>query len=347
MTEAPTLRRLTEFSHGAGCACKLGPADLAKVLKPFAGTASPDLLVSGATGDDAAIWRFDDDRALVATADFLTPVVDDPRSWGRVAATNAVSDVYAMGGTPLFALTLACWNNEDLPLSMLEEAFQGLQDVAVRAGFAIVGGHTVTDPEPKLGLAVVGVVSPDRVLTNSGLRDGQALILTKPLGVGVVTTAIKRGLASPSIIDSAVAEMCRLNAVAAQVAVASGATGATDVTGFGLVNHLGRMARESGVDVRVEALRVPLLEGVLELAESGVISGGLIRNLEAAEPWIDREGVDELRVQLLADPQTSGGLVFGVDEDRVDAVLTQLGDEGHLAARIGTATAGTGRFVIA
>ena len=318
------------------------------VLKPFAGTAAPDLLVSGATGDDAAVWRFDNDRALVATADFLTPVVDDPRSWGRVAATNAVSDVYAMGGTPLFALTLACWNNDDLPLSMLEEAFQGLQDVAALAGFAIVGGHTVTDPEPKLGLAVVGVVPPDRVLTNSGLCDGQALVLTKPLGVGVVTTAIKRGLASAAVIDTAVGEMCRLNAVAARVAVANGATGATDVTGFGLVNHLGRMARESGVDVRVEAMCVPLLDGVLELAESGVISGGLIRNLEAAEPWIDREGaVDELRVKLLADPQTSGGLVFGVDEDRVDAVLTQLLDQGHVAARIGTAGTGAGRFVIA
>ena len=346
MTEAPTSRRLTEFSHGAGCACKLGPDELARVLTPFAGTASPDLLVSGSTGDDAAIWRFDNDRALVATADFLTPVVDDPRSWGRVAATNAVSDVYAMGGTPLFALTLACWNNEDLPLSMLEEAFQGLQDVAVGAGFAIVGGHTVTDPEPKLGLAVVGVVPPDRVLTNAGLRDGQALILSKPLGVGVVTTAIKRGLASAAVIESAVAEMCRLNAVASRVAVANGATGATDVTGFGLVNHLGRMARESGVDVRVDARSVPLLDGVLELAQSGVISGGLIRNLEAAEPWIIRGNVDELRVMLLADPQTSGGLVFGVDEDRVDAVLGQLADEGHVAAQIGAATAGSGRFVI-
>jgi selenide, water dikinase len=347
MTESTTApRRLTEFSHGAGCACKLGPGDLASVLKPFAGTASPDLIVSGATGDDAAIWRFDADRSLVATADFLTPVVDDPRAWGRVAATNAISDVYAMGGTPLFALTLACWNNEDLPLSMLEEAFQGLQDVAVSAGFAIVGGHTVTDPEPKLGLAVIGLVPPDQMLTNTGLRDGQAIILTKPLGVGVVTTAIKRGLASPGLIDAAITEMTRLNATAARVAVAHGATGATDVTGFGLVNHLGRMARESHVDVCVDVLSVPLLPGVWELAASGVISGGLIRNLAAAEPWLDRGTVEELGVQLLSDPQTSGGLVFGVGRDHVDDVLSELTATGHVAAMIGTASGGSGRFRI-
>ena len=200
----------------------------------------PDLLVGTATGDDAAVWRLDDNRSLVVTADFITPVVDDARTWGRVAAANAVSDVYAMGGRPLLALNLVGWNSEELSTELLGDVLLGAQDVADAGGFVIAGGHTVDDPEPKFGLAVVGEADPDQLLTNAGFRAGDVLVLTKPLGVGVITTAIKRGDAPAEVVDAAVASMTRLNDEAARVALAVGATGATDVTGFGLLGHLGR-----------------------------------------------------------------------------------------------------------
>ena len=192
------------------------------------------------TGDDAAVWRISDDRALALTADFITPVVDDARAWGRVAAANAVSDIYAMGGTPLMALNLVCWNSDELSADLLVEVLQGAQEIASEAGFVIAGGHTVDDPEPKFGLAVMGEVHPDRMLTNTGFRPGDALVLTKPLGIGVITTAIKSGDAPPDVVEAAMQSMTRLNADAAAVAVAAGATGATDITGFGLLGHLGR-----------------------------------------------------------------------------------------------------------
>lgn len=299
-----------------------------------------------ATGDDAAVWRLDESRALVVTTDFLTPVVDDPRAWGAVAAANAVSDVYAMGGRPLLALNIVCWNDEELPIEMLGEVLAGGHDIARLGGFVIAGGHTVTDPEPKYGLAVVGEVHPDRILTNAGLRPGDALVLTKPLGIGVVTTAIKRDGAPASVIAAAVASMTRLNDIGSRVALAAGATGATDVTGFGLLGHLGRMAAESRVDVELEVASIPVLDGVRELAAAGFVPGGSGRNLRWVADRLDRGRAAELDVTLLADAQTSGGLVFGVDPDAVDAVLAELGATGHTAACIGTARAGTGRLVL-
>jgi selenide, water dikinase len=232
--------------------------------------AHPDrLLVGPDTGDDAAVWLLDEDRALVSTADFITPVVDDARTWGRVAAANSVSDIYAMGGRPLFALNLVGWNTDVLPTSLLGDVLAGGQDIAAEAGFVIAGGHTIDDPEPKYGMAVTGEAHPDRLLTNAGLRVGQDIVLTKALGVGVLTTAIKHGRATAEQADAVVASMVRLNDIGARLALAVGATGCTDVTGFGLLGHLGRMALESAVSVAIDVARVPFLPGAVELAADG------------------------------------------------------------------------------
>lgn len=306
----------------------------------------PELLVGTATGDDAAVWRLDDRRALVSTADFITPVVDDARSWGRVAAANSVSDVYAMGGRPLFALNLVGWNTDALPTSLLGEVLAGGQDVATAGGFAIVGGHTIDDPEPKYGLSVTGEVDPERILTNAGLQPGQDLILTKPLGVGVVTTAIKADEATPEVAAAAVESMTRLNDVASVVALEAGATGCTDVTGFGLLGHLGRMAVESGVTVTVAFDSVPFLPDALELAADGIMPGGSRRNLEAGLEFFDAGSHEEVAQLLIADAQTSGGLIFGVAPGETSAALDRLTSTGHIAAHIGSTTTGAGRFVL-
>lgn len=324
----------------------MAPGELAQVVRKLNNTESADLLVGTETGDDAAVWRLDDKRALVSTVDFITPVVDDARTWGRVAAANSVSDVYAMGGRPLFALNLVGWNVDELSTELLGEVLAGGQDIAARAGFVIVGGHTIDDPEPKYGLSVTGEIDPNRILTNAALLPGQDLILTKPLGVGIITTAIKADVASPESADAAVTSMTRLNDVAAAVAVDAGVTGCTDVTGFGLLGHLGRMAIESRVVATVEFDAVPFLPGAKQLAADGIMPGGSRRNLEHGSQFLiagDRDEVDQL---LIADAQTSGGLVFGIDPVHTDAALTRLADTGHIAARIGSTTAGEGGFVL-
>lgn len=294
-----------------------------------------ELLVGPDTGDDAAVWRLDADRALVSTADFITPVVDDARTWGRVAAANSVSDIYAMGGRPLFALNLVGWNKDELPTELLGELLAGGQDIATAAGFVIAGGHTIDDPEPKYGMAVTGEVHPDRMLTNTGLRPDQILILTKPLGVGVLTTAIKADLATDAEAEEAIASMVKLNDIGARVALAGGATGCTDVTGFGLLGHLGRMALESHVRCLVDFDAIPFLHGAKEHAAVGVMPGGSRRNLEWGAALLDHGGRDELDQLLFADAQTSGGLIFGIDPDRAPDALAELAETGHSAAAIG------------
>lgn len=304
-----------------------------------------DLLVGPDTGDDAAVWRLDDERALVSTADFITPVVDDARIWGRVAAANSVSDVYAMGGRPLFALNLVGWNVDALPTELLGEVLAGGDDIAAEGGFVVVGGHTIDDPEPKYGMAVTGEVHPDRILTNAGLRPGQDLVLSKPLGIGVVTTAMKADIAPAAVAEAAIASMVKLNDIAARSALDAGATGCTDVTGFGLLGHLGRMALESGVDATVHIGAVPFVDGSLELAEDGMIPGGTRRNLSWIEERIAGNDDDLVRL-LLADAQTSGGLVFGVDAGEGAAVASRLVASGHQAAVIGSTTTGAGIITI-
>ncbi len=342
----PVARRLTEFSHGGGCACKLAPGRLADVLARITPPAHPDLLVGTETGDDAAVWRLDADRALVATTDFFTPIVDDARTWGRIAAVNAVSDVYAMGGRPLFALNLVAWPSDDLPEELLAEVLAGGADAGAECGFAVVGGHSIDDPEPKYGLAVVGEVHPDRVLTNTGLRDGDALVLTKPLGVGIVSSAVKGGTAPAEVVAAAVASMTSPNAEASAAALAAGATGCTDVTGFGLLGHLKKMAAASGVDAVVEVDSVPVVDGARTLLESGVVPGGTRRNREWTVDVVDVGERSEHDRLLLADAQTSGGLLFGAEPAAAADAVAALREKGLTAAVVGRVSAGTGRIAL-
>lgn len=309
-------------------------------------TRHPDLLVGTETGDDAAVWRIGDDRALVATTDFITPIVDDARTWGRIAAANAVSDVYAMGGRPLFALNIVAWNSAELPIDGLREVLGGAGEIAAECGYPTVGGHTVEDEVPKFGLVVIGEVSPDRILTNTGLRAGDALVLTKSLGTGVIATAVKQGVAPDGVTAAAVASMTGTNARAGAAAVRAGATGCTDVTGFGLLGHLGRMAEASGVDAVVDVAAVPVLPGVRELVERNVVAGGTRRNLDWARPKASMTGVDEVTALILADAQTSGGLVFGAEPSRAAAAVAELTEAGVPAARIGEVRAGEGRVAL-
>jgi selenide,water dikinase len=298
--------------------------------------------VGTATSDDAAVWRLDDDRALVVTADFITPIHDDPRVWGRIAAANAVSDVYAMGGRPILGLNLVGWNTEELSNDILLDVLRGAGDAAAEGGWITVGGHTVDDPEPKFGLAMVGEVHPDRILTNAGIRPGDSLVLTKALGAGIIATAMKAGRAPADVMDAAVASMTRLNREAASVALAAGATGATDITGFGLLGHLRSMAEGSHVDVDLDAGAVPLLPGVPELVAAGFVPGGTRRNLAWAGERLDAGGVDDSVVIVLADAQTSGGLLFGAEPAAAEEAVAALRESGHAAAVIGTARAGAG-----
>ncbi len=303
---------------------------------------SESLLVGTETGDDAAVWKLDDDRALVATADFITPVVDDARAWGRVAAANSVSDIYAMGGRPLFALNLVGWNTDELSTDLLGEVLAGGNDVAEAGGFLVVGGHTIDDPEPKYGMSVTGEVHPDKMMTNAGLKPGQALIITKPLGVGIVTTAIKNDKASDDVAAAAIASMSALNDKASTAAVAAGATGCTDVTGFGLLGHLGRMSLESGVASTLDVEAMPFLPGAKELAKAGMIPGGTRRNLSWIDQQVDAGSHDDLTKLLFADAQTSGGLIFGVDPGEADKLVADLVASGHTAAVVGSTTEGQG-----
>jgi len=316
------------------------------VLRRLTPVSHPDLLVGTDTGDDAAVWRVSQDRALVVTVDFITPLVDDARTWGRIAAANAVSDVYAMGGRPLVALNLVGWNTAELDTDLLVEVLEGAGEASKEGGWVTVGGHTVDDPEPKFGLAVVGEVHPDRILTNAGLRSGDALVLTKPLGIGVISTATKRGQAPEATIDAAIASMVRLNAEAAEVALSAGARGATDVTGFGLLGHLRKMAEASGVDAVIHPEAVPLLPGVTALAAAGLVPGGSGRNLAWARERLDAGKTDILLVTLLADAQTSGGLLFGAAAGAAGAAVERLRASGHDAAIIGHAVAGSGRTLL-
>ena len=309
-------------------------------------TSNPDLLVGAVTGDDAAVWRLDDDRALVVTADFITPVVDDPRIWGQVAAVNAVSDVYAMGGKPLLALNLVGWNSSELSTDLLSEVLLGAQDISEQAGFAIAGGHTVDDPEPKFGLAVVGEAKPGNLLTNADFKVGQKLLLSKPLGVGVITTAIKNDAASTEATQAAMQSMVLLNEKASQIALKFGATGATDVTGFGLLGHLGRAVEESKVGAQITTKEVLFLPETQELAEAGFVPGGSHRNLEWLDDRLEKGNCSETDVLLLADAQTSGGLLFGIDDSKAQDALDELVSSGHSASIIGSVIDEEGKIVL-
>jgi selenide,water dikinase len=285
----------------------------------------PALLVGVDTLDDAAVYRLTDDIALVQTVDFFTPVVDDPYDFGRIAAANAFSDIYAMGGRPLTALNIVCFPSGVLPLDYLGRILQGGAETARLAGATIVGGHTIDDPEPKYGLAVTGVLKPGDELTNAGAMPGDLLVLTKPIGTGIVATAIKRGEASASAISAATASMAALNRDGAEVAREHGVRALTDVTGFGLLGHLSEMCRASGVGADLWFDRLPLLPEAAALARQGVVPGGTKRNLEYVEPWtIFDEALEPWQRLLSADAQTSGGLMLSVSAEKAPQVVRAL-----------------------
>jgi selenide,water dikinase len=304
-----TAIRLTQYAHGGGCACKIPPGELESVVSGLVGaevTAPAGELVVGLDdGDDAAVVRIDQHQAVIATADFFTPVVDDPYDWGRIAAANALSDVYAMGGRPVVAVNLLGWPREVLPFDIAAEVLRGGRDVCGAAGCHLAGGHSVDDPEPKYGMAVTGVADPQRLLRNDAGVPGVPLSLTKPLGIGVLNSRHK---ATGEVFGHAVETMTTLNAAASLAAVAAGIRCATDVTGFGLLGHLMKLTRASGVSAVLDAAAVPYLDGARRALADGHVSGGTRRNLDWVRPHLSSTvGEDELL--LLADAQTSGGLL--------------------------------------
>ncbi|MDR7299944.1 selenide, water dikinase SelD [Haloactinomyces albus] len=301
--------RLTQYAHGGGCACKIPPGELESVVAGLTGPQQSDggeLLVGLDDGDDAAAVRIAGDTAVVATADFFTPVVDDAYDWGRIAAANALSDVYAMGARPAVAVNLLSWPREVLPFELAREVLRGGADIGAQAGCPVAGGHSVDDPEPKYGMAVTGVGNPEALLRNDAGRAGMPLSLTKPLGIGVLNSRHK---ATGEVFDEAVETMTTLNARAATDAVAAGVVCATDVTGFGLLGHLLKTARASGVSAIVDSTAVPYLNGAREALRDGYVSGGTRRNLDWVYPHVDLSAVAEQEALLLADAQTSGGLL--------------------------------------
>jgi selenide,water dikinase len=304
--------RLTTLSHGAGCACKLPAAELHTLLAEQAPSQDPAVLVGPETADDAAVYRVSDELALVSSVDFFTPIVDDPYDFGRIAAANALSDLYAMGATPVTALNVVAWSLESLGGEGLREMLRGGAEMAGAAGASVVGGHSIDDPEPKYGMAVTGTVHPDRLVRNSSGQPGHELFLTKPLGGGVASTAAKRGVATDELTRAAVEVMTTLNREASERALAAEASAMTDVTGFGLLGHLHELTLASGLAAEIEAAAVPAIAGVLELLRSAEppIAGGSRRNRDWVEPSVefDHAVPEELR-WLVCDAMTSGGLL--------------------------------------
>lgn len=303
--------RLTQYAHGGGCACKIPPGELEDVVRGLTSATPRDpvgeLLVGLDDGDDAAAVRVDRDTALIATTDFFTPVVDDAYDWGRIAAANALSDVYAMGGRPVVAVNLLGWPRGELPFELAAETLRGGLDVCGLAGCHLAGGHSVDDPEPKYGLAVTGIADPNRLLRNDSGKAGLPLSLSKPLGIGVLNSRHK---ATGERFPEAIEVMTTLNAAAAQAALEAGVECVTDVTGFGLLGHLHKLARASGVTAMLDAKAVPYIDGAREALADGYVSGGTKRNLDWVAPHVDLSAVDDAEALLLADAQTSGGLLI-------------------------------------
>ncbi len=331
MTDIP----LTSLAKAAGCAAKIGQADLRAALAHLPDADEPRLLVGHAGADDAAVFRLGDDLALVETVDIFPPIVDDPFDYGRIAAANALSDIYAMGARPVSALSFVAWPVAQLGIEPLGRVLEGAARVCAEAGIAIAGGHSIVDEEPKFGLFVNGTIHPDRVVSNAGARPGDRLVLTKRIGTGVLTTAVKRGRLDAEGLAEAVASMTALNEAAGSVMWDAGVRAATDVTGFGLLGHLGTLLRASSgsagrpLGARIRYADVPLFAGVEACLEQGLCPGGTRRNLEHAAPDTDfPAGLDEGRRLLLADAQTSGGLLMAVPEAKLDGLLGALAERG-------------------
>ena len=335
MKETVTQVRLTEWASGAGCAAKMCARDLSDVLAPLAIPPDPNRLIGLDTADDAGVYRIAEGLALVDTADFFPPMVDDPFTFGEVAAANALSDVYAMGARPVTALNLVAFPIDQLPGQVLLDILRGGLAKLEEAGAALVGGHSIVDKEVKYGLAVTGLVDPARVVANRGAVPGDALVLSKPIGVGIVTTGIKRGGADGKAVAAAVASMTRLNRRAAELMIEAGVHACTDVTGFGLIGHGSEMARAGGVTLEIEATKVPLIPGAEALCAAGFTPGGLENNRRSFEPMtqIGAE-VPAVMQDLLFDPQTSGGLLMALPEAGAEALAARLTEEQDMAAAV-------------
>jgi selenide,water dikinase len=337
------LPTLTSLSSTAGCAAKIAQADLVQALAYLPTAHDPRLLIGHGTGDDAAIFQLTDDLALVETVDIFTPIVDDPFDYGRIAAANALSDVYAMGGKPVSALSFVAWPIDVLGTAMLGEVLRGAASVCAQVGIVIAGGHSIVDKEPKFGLFVTGTVHPQRVVANSGARAGDVLVLTKPLGTGVLTTAVKRGKLDATDLRQAIDSMTTLNAAACEAMLSVGVHAATDVTGFGLLGHMGNLLRASSeasgrpLGAMLHLANVPWLDRAMDLAAEGICPGGSRRNLAFAAPHTRFSTDIPEHVQLLlADAQTSGGLLMAVPPTRLDALLVALSrHDVHVRAVIG------------
>jgi selenide,water dikinase len=328
--------RLTQLSHGGGCGCKIAPAVLADMLRALPRMGNfPDLLVGTETSDDAAVYRLDDERALVATTDFFMPIVDDPFDFGRIAATNALSDIYAMGGRPILALAVVGMPIDRLPIEAIQRILAGGASVCAEAGIPLAGGHSIDAPEPIYGLAALGLVHPDRVKRNSGACEGDALILGKPLGIGILGSAMKKGALDAEGYRQLIDTTTQLNAVGAELAGQDGVHALTDVTGFGLLGHLLELCRGAGRSARLESDRLPLLPAAAGFARQGIGPGAIARNLASfGADVVFADAVPDWLRRLMADAQTSGGLLAAVGPDHVDEVLARFHAQGFASAAV-------------
>jgi selenide,water dikinase len=329
--------RLTATSTKAGCAAKFGPGNLAKVMAHMnmqERKDDPNLLVGFGTCDDAGVYKIAPDYALIQTVDFFTPIVDDPYTFGTIAAANALSDVYAMGGTPLTALNICCFST-GLEPEVYAEILQGGLDKVTEAGAVVLGGHTVTDNEVKFGVSVTGFIHPDKVLTNAGAKPGDVLVLTKPIGTGVISTAFKNGIIDEQEMAEAVQSMSTLNRRASEAAQKIGVNACTDVTGFGLAGHLYEVASASQVNIRINLTQIPVMDRVLELIEQDCIPGGGYANRSHYEKWVTFEGeISEVKKALVFDPQTSGGLLISVPREKAEELVNALKEGKTLSSQV-------------
>ena len=334
--------RLTQFSHGGGCGCKIAPGVLSRLLSqaqgssPLLAALPEDLLVGSETSDDAAVYRLNDTQAIVATTDFFTPIVDDPRDFGRIAATNALSDIYAMGGRPLFALALVGMPLDKLPLEAIRDILAGGEEICARAGIPIAGGHSIDVLEPIYGLVAIGVVHPEQIKRNSAARAGDRLILGKPLGVGVLSAALKKGVLSAHGYAEMIAQTTRLNTPGTALAALPEVHALTDVTGFGLAGHLLEICRGAGLEAKVEFDRLPLLAEACQHAQTGIATGASTRNWNSYGDEVElAASLAPWQQTLITDPQTSGGLLVACAPDTVTEVLAIFQQEGFDAHDIG------------
>lgn len=335
--------RLTQYSHGGGCGCKIAPGVLQQILHQVPlNLGDPSLLVGTETSDDAAVYQLNDTQAVVLTTDFFMPIVDDPVDFGRIAATNALSDVYAMGGTPILALTVLGMPVDKLPLEAIQDIMRGGAKVCQEAGIPLAGGHSIDSPEPIFGLVAAGVVHPKNLRQNATAKPGDRLILTKPLGIGVMTTALKKGRLTADAYTEVLTVMTQLNRIGASLGHNPGVHAMTDVTGFGLLGHLLEVCRGSGMRAIVPRNQVPILSAARELASEGIFPGAARRNWDSYGSQVTvMDDRPEWETLLLADPQTSGGLLLAVAPEQSPEVLNQLKQEGYRAAEIGECVAGS------